>query len=81
VNAASIESRLEKVPFERLKEAIQAGSVALVGDGPVGGGTSVAGMGARELSPYLILLALLLATAECFLANRFYGSRSAAPRP
>jgi hypothetical protein len=80
VNTASVESRMEKVPFERLKEAIRAGSVRMVDEASLGEGPVGAEASARELTPYAALLALALLMAECFLANRFYRSE-APPSP
>ncbi len=79
VNASAIESRLEKVPFEDVQAAITAESVELVEAATFGGGPTGKGGMAREMTPYLALLALALLAAESFLANRFYGSASAEP--
>ena len=80
VNTAPIESRLEKVPFDEIKGSIAAGSVEQAEAASFAErGVEQAGS-ARELTPYLALLALALLAAECFLANRFYG-REGAPAP
>ncbi|MHC4480838.1 MAG: hypothetical protein ACYS1C_07705, partial [Planctomycetota bacterium] len=79
VNTAANESRLEKIPFEEVQAAIQAKSVRLVEGPSVSEAAMAKGVGARELTPYAALLALALLVAECFLANRFYGSQGGAP--
>ncbi|MFO7956926.1 MAG: BatA domain-containing protein [Candidatus Brocadiia bacterium] len=72
VNPASIESRVEKVPFPALAEAIKAETVELLGERMASdGGAGPAG--SVELTPYLVGLALAMLLAECYLANRFYG--------
>jgi len=73
VNTAPIESRMEKVPFDKVQRAVRAGKVELVGDGLPGGAAGAQAAGLGELTPYLALLGLLLLVAEGFLANRFYG--------
>ncbi len=72
VNTVPIESRLEPVPFEQIKDCIRAGRVELVADASFIGGELAAGGGIGELTPYLALAALALLLAECFLANRFH---------
>jgi len=73
VNVVPEESRLERVPVAKLKEALRARRVEVVtdvsdidldADGPV--------VRARELTPFICVLALVLMAAESFLANRFY---------
>jgi len=72
VNTAPVESHLEKVPFERLKECIRAGRVELVGRHAPPAAEAGAANGPAELTPYVAILALVLLLLECFLANRFY---------
>jgi hypothetical protein len=81
VNTAAIESRLEKVPFEKVKKSIRAGKVELMTEATLSTDNVAAGGSTRELTPYLALLALSLLLAESFLANRFYGSASAPSEP
>lgn len=76
VNTAPLESRLEKVPFGKVKGCIKAASVSLVtGASSEGSESAETGNTTRELTPYLALAALALLLAESLLANRFYGSR------
>jgi len=75
VNAASIESRVEKVPFEALAEAIHAGRVEQLGE-RMASGRGAGPKGAVEMTPYLVGLGLAMLLAECYLANRFYGASS-----
>ncbi|KPK65095.1 MAG: hypothetical protein AMK73_03950 [Planctomycetes bacterium SM23_32] len=80
VNTAPIESRMGKVEFEEIKEAIRAGSVRLAAEASFGADAAGGEGGLRELTPYAALLALALLVAECFLANRFYvGERASTP--
>ena len=79
VNTAPIESRLDKVPFEKVKASIRAGTVELAADAPVATAAGQMASGATELAPYLALLGLGLLLAECFLANRFYGAQQPPP--
>jgi len=81
VNTAAIESRLEKVPFDKVKNSIHAGNVELVKEATLGADNVTEGGGSRELTPYLALLALGLLLTESFLANRFYGSPGAPSEP
>jgi hypothetical protein len=74
VNTVPIESRLERVPFDEVKASIRAGSVELLTDVSFGSGGGEAGGTAREMAPYLAVLAMVLLVAECLLANRFYGT-------
>ncbi len=72
VNTAAVESRLEKVPWEGVAGAIEAGSVKLVESARWGENGMGGAGGSRELTPYVALLALALLAAESWLANRFY---------
>jgi hypothetical protein len=79
VNTAPVESQVGKVAWAGVQAAIHAGNVKLVegakwGEDGIGGGS-----GSREITPYLALLALALLVAECWLANRFYGTTSESP--
>lgn len=79
VNTVSVESRLDEVPFEKVQASVRAGKVELVAEASFGEGEIEQAGGARELTPYLALLALAFLVAECFLANRFYGAGRASP--
>ncbi|MFW6190009.1 MAG: vWA domain-containing protein [Planctomycetota bacterium] len=74
VNTVPIESRLEKVPFEEVSDAIRAGTVEQMGDLQLEAGSGAPAAGAREVTPWVILLALAALVAELFLSNRFYRS-------
>ncbi|MHC5035579.1 MAG: hypothetical protein ACYTFZ_11145, partial [Planctomycetota bacterium] len=79
VNTVPIESRLEKVPFETVRESIRAGTVELVAAASLGEAPTATAGAVKELAPFLACLALVLMVAECFLANRFYGGEKESP--
>ena len=89
VNTAPHESDLRMVAESDVRAAIKAGRVAVHKDAStlptlrLEGG--MAGWGGMELTPYLVLLALLVCVAEVFLANRIYPAsgepEEAAPPP
>jgi hypothetical protein len=76
VNTAPEESDLRMVAESDVQAAVKAGRVEVHKDTStlrtprVEGGTT--GWGGTELTPYLVLLALLACVAEVFLANRIY---------
>jgi len=76
VNAPAIESRLEQVPFEVVKERISAGKVEMLAHDRLAGAGIAGGGWPTELTPYVALLALALMVGEGFLANRFYRPQS-----
>jgi len=83
VNAAPEESDLRMVAESDVQAAVKAGRVAVHKDTStlrtprVAGGTT--GWGGTELTPYLVLLALLACVAEMFLANRIYRASGESP--
>lgn len=77
VNTVPVESRLEKVPFEKIRDRIAAGQVRLVAGASLAEGQIEEGGRGGELTPYVALVALGLLVAECFLANRFHRSARA----
>lgn len=73
VNTVPIESRLGKVPFDLLKKAIRARKVVLVTDvADIELQTADGGPMFRELTPLLILMAMVMMLLESLMANRFY---------
>ena len=83
VNTPPHESDLRTVAESEVRAAIVAGRVAVHEDTStlpamrLGGG--MAGWAGMELTPYLVVLALLACVAEVFLANRLYRA-SVEPR-
>lgn len=85
VNTSPHESDLRMVTESDVRAAIDAGRVAVHEDTStlpamrLGGG--MAGWAGMELTPYLVLLALLACVAEVFLANRLYRASEAPQEP
>ncbi len=73
VNTPATESRLDRVPFEAVADAVSAGRVELL-DRDLSPRDRTGPAGAVELTPYLVALALLMLLAESYLSNRFYPS-------
>jgi hypothetical protein len=81
VDTAAVESRLERAPWDAVAKSISAGSLKLV-ESARWGSSGVAGAGgARELTPYVALLALALLAAESWMANRFYTPQAEPSSP
>ncbi|MFO8008268.1 MAG: BatA domain-containing protein [Candidatus Brocadiia bacterium] len=78
VNPSAIESYLDRVPPEELRESVNAAAVRLVEEGVYGVEAAGEHRGARDLSPLLVGFALALLLAEGFLANRFYRTPATA---
>ncbi len=80
VNTSPVESRLEKVSLDDVRGSIKAAGVEMLDRRRIAEGGRLSGLaGGGEVTPLVILLALVVLLAEGLLANRFYGASEPGP--